>query len=281
MERHNEVLILKASGVGLGRSLRPIFIGAAATAIAALLIQNVVLPGNGPRILNNLRTLKAPERRNNLRAESRLRDDQSRLFYFTWYNLEQKSMLDVTITVQRHDERTQSTYRCEKAAWEDGAEGSGGWRLQKGQRLDNLFGARTEHPLPPEGEFLPSSLRPEDIEVSVADLWEFLPYRELRTRAQHQPDDPAPRLQMHVRILSPLYTATLFFLGLPFGLLGRQQGFLFTGFFCVLLCGSFYGTTYFVQGMARLGMIPPGIAAWIPILVFLPIAIAFLRSVRT
>lgn len=288
MERTNELLILRASGVSLLRAIRGLTLGAAICAGAAAAVQDWVLPTWGPRIVDNIKRIEKPNRAREIRPP-RLKDDGGRLYYMTAYSPGETAMIMLKVTVQGPDQRTVRTYEAERATWEAGRDGlPGGWRLRMGKVTDELMGDRRIEPFPRGGPLLRSSLTPEEVESAVLELWDFLPWRELKRRAERQPANPHPRFQMHVRLVGPLYAATLFLLGLPFGLLGRSRGFLRTSLLCVVLCGSFYGTQTFCRNMATLSASPdvppllaPWLGAWMPVVLFLPIAIWFLRSVRT
>jgi lipopolysaccharide export system permease protein len=82
------------------------------------------------------------------------------------------------------------------------------------------------------------------------------------------------RVSIHSRVVQPLLDATLVFLGLPL-ILSRENRNVFlaiglclgvvTVFMLIVLCCQYLGSIYFLS---------PALAAWLPLLIFVPLAAA-------
>ena len=91
---------------------------------------------------------------------------------------------------------------------------------------------------------------------------------------------PDVQIAVHSRILKPVMDGTLLMLGLPL-MFTRGNRNLFLSFgLCLLVAAGFSLVTLAGQSLGGLSLLRPTLAAWLPILVFLPIATAMSGSLR-
>lgn len=89
------------------------------------------------------------------------------------------------------------------------------------------------------------------------------------------------RVAVHKRIVQPVIDTTLLMLGLPLMFSrSRRNMFLSIGL-CMTLAIVFSLATIACQSLGGLGALRPTLAAWLPILFFLPIAVGMSQSLRT
>ena len=92
---------------------------------------------------------------------------------------------------------------------------------------------------------------------------------------------PDVRVAVHSRLMQPLMDGTLLMLGLPL-MFSRRNRNLFLSFgICLLVAVAFSLVTLACQSLGGLNLLRPTLAAWLPILVFLPVAVAMSHSLRT
>jgi lipopolysaccharide export system permease protein len=92
---------------------------------------------------------------------------------------------------------------------------------------------------------------------------------------------PDVRVSVHSRLLQPLMDGTLLMLGLPL-MFSRSNRNIFLSFaICLLVAVAFSLVTLGCQSLGGLNLLRPTLAAWLPILVFLPVAVAMSHSLRT
>jgi len=84
------------------------------------------------------------------------------------------------------------------------------------------------------------------------------------------------KLELHSRATYPLATLLVVLLGVPF-LLSRERNLWASVGLAVLTVLAFYGVLYLCRYVAH----PPVLAAWLPILLFGPVAAVALDSVKT
>lgn len=91
---------------------------------------------------------------------------------------------------------------------------------------------------------------------------------------------PDVRVAVHSRLLKPFLDITLLMLGLPL-VVSRGGGNPFAAMgFGVLVVAGFFAVTISGQTLGASGWIEPARAAWLPLLVFVPIAVAQSDSLR-
>lgn len=88
------------------------------------------------------------------------------------------------------------------------------------------------------------------------------------------------RVALHQRLLNPLKDATLLFLGLPLAVAGAKRNAFIAIGMCLSATTSFFLVSLGTQSLGAGGWIPPALAAWAPLLVFIPVAVAISDPLR-
>jgi lipopolysaccharide export system permease protein len=88
---------------------------------------------------------------------------------------------------------------------------------------------------------------------------------------------PDVRLAVHRRLLKPLVDMTLLLLGLPLILGGENRNVWWAIALCLLIIGAYFGVELACHSAGTHLLVRAPLAAWIPLLIFLPIA-AFLSE---
>ncbi len=127
--------------------------------------------------------------------------------------------------------------------------------------------------------FYPSDLTPKDLGLRQSSRFiEFLSMGELNdiiSRKQVS-DVRQVLLTRHTRFTEPINNLVMLLLGLPF-ILSRVRNLKASTGLCLLMVGTFYAFIYVCRYLA----LPPEWSAWMPILVFGPVAVVTLDSVKT
>ncbi len=86
------------------------------------------------------------------------------------------------------------------------------------------------------------------------------------------------RVTVHRRIVQPVLDVTLLFLGLPLVLSRSHRNLFVAAAQCLLLVGVFFVVSLACQALGNSVMISPALAAWLPVMIFVPVAyVAYLR----
>ncbi len=92
----------------------------------------------------------------------------------------------------------------------------------------------------------------------------------LRNRSMEYGADT--RVTVHRRFVQPILDITLLFLGLPLVLSRSHRNLFIAAAQCLLLVGGFFVVSLACQAMGNSVMISPALAAWLPLLLFAPVA---------
>lgn len=107
--------------------------------------------------------------------------------------------------------------------------------------------------------------------------------RELFTELNQPSTEPGAdlRVAIHMRILQPFMDATMLMLGLPLMFSRRNRNLFLSVGICLTAGIAFSVVTLACQSLGGLSLLRPTLAAWIPLLMFVPIAVAMGHNFRT
>lgn len=92
---------------------------------------------------------------------------------------------------------------------------------------------------------------------------------------------PEVAVAVHCRLVQPLMDGTLLMLGLPLMLTRRNRNVFLTIGVCLLVALTFSLASLACQSLGGLGMLRPSLAAWLPLMAFVPLAAGMFQTVRT
>lgn len=103
--------------------------------------------------------------------------------------------------------------------------------------------------------------------------------RELRSPSNDLGNDV--RVTLHTRLLQPFFDATLLFLGLPLVVNrgGNRNPFIAIGL-AILVVAAFFIVVLACQSLGSTGWMRPVFAAWLPLMIFAPVAAATSETLR-
>ena len=88
------------------------------------------------------------------------------------------------------------------------------------------------------------------------------------------------RVAIHARIVQPFLDITLLFLGLPL-MLSRYNRNLFVAIgLCVVVVVGFYVVVLACQWLGSSYLVSPALGAWLPLIIFVPTAMAMSQPLR-
>jgi lipopolysaccharide export system permease protein len=80
------------------------------------------------------------------------------------------------------------------------------------------------------------------------------------------------RVTVHARVVQPLLDILLLLLGLPVVVARQSRNVFVTVGFCMVLLGAFFGVVLACHSLGMNYLISPSLAAWLPLLIFVPCA---------
>jgi lipopolysaccharide export system permease protein len=128
--------------------------------------------------------------------------------------------------------------------------------------------------LEPDQCFVVSQLGFEHLEGGAAwrqysSTWELI-------RGLHNPSvgfGPDVRVTIHSRFVQPMLDMTLLFLGLPLVLTREQRNVFWAIAMCGFVVGAFFSVVIACHALGTNYLISPALAAWCPLMIFVPLAV--------
>ena len=127
--------------------------------------------------------------------------------------------------------------------------------------------------------FEPSDMSPEELELRESGTYfDYMSSPKLRKilKAKSTVDIHAVKMAIYTRIANPINNIVMLMLGLPF-ILSRVRNIKMSAALCLLMVGSFYAFIYICRSMG----LPDYLAAFLPILIFGPVSLLMLDSIKT
>jgi lipopolysaccharide export system permease protein len=285
MQRNNELVPLLSAGIPMRRVLRPVFLGTALMLGLSLVNREAVMP----RVAEQLQNPANDPHGEKLRAVSGAYEPNGILIAGQTALRKGRVVNNFTCTVP---DKIAADGLCNITAKEaryipkGPQEPSGGWLLTDTTPRE-LDLARWKEPvlevLDP-GKFF---LRTERVDFDVvtrsrtwfqfASTWSIV--RELqKTESTHL---AAMAVQMHLRLTLPLLTFLMVVMGVALILRDQCRNVFINAGFCLILSAVFYVTLYLSKQLGDAEYLSPPLAAWLPVMIFGPLALALVDAMHT
>ena len=88
------------------------------------------------------------------------------------------------------------------------------------------------------------------------------------------------RVAIHARVVQPLLDLTLLFLGLPLVLSGANRNIFAAIGLCGVVCTAFMMVVMGCQYLGEISLLEPALAAWAPLMVFVPVAVGLFDRIE-
>lgn len=88
------------------------------------------------------------------------------------------------------------------------------------------------------------------------------------------------RVAIHSRVVQPFLDLTLLFLGLPLVLHGTNRNVFIAIGMCGLVCTAFMVVVMACQYLGQISLIRPALAAWVPLIIFVPVAVGMYERIE-
>jgi len=278
--RTNELTALLASGTSMYRVATPVLLAALALNGLWLIDQEYLIP----RFAHKL-----------ARKHS---DIEGRNSFAVWFQPDQGNALVSAmmfhprareirgLIVIRRDARGRLTevIRADQARWDPERQV---WHLVNGSEMKLAVGspqeAEAELGSYPVHEYA-SDLTPKELQLQQATQWtSFLSLAELdRLRERFAQTGGGEFVKVkHQRLTTIFMNMILLCLGIPFFLNRERPSVLVVGGRCLAVCASAYVFAFLCQNVTLTGFVNPALPAWLPIIVFSPIAVILMDGIKT
>jgi len=277
MLRHNEMTPLVAAGMPLQRVAVPILVSSVLLVALCGINREFVLPAFAPKIARQRDDLTGQRQAGIALA----RDDHDAILTARRIHLPERR-LDYVVIVEPESQGGH-VVQADAAIYDPQRKT---WRLEAGKRIVARRG--------PDGQSLqlgiarePISeyaftLAPEELLLRQSSQWAgMLSLRQMNAllKSRNLPNLAAIRMQRHIWLTQPVLQWLLLALALPFFLTREPSNVFAAGGRALALTGAFYAVSFLAQSV--LSEQWAALVAWIPILLFGPVAVLQLANVKT
>jgi lipopolysaccharide export system permease protein len=165
---------------------------------------------------------------------------------------------------------------------------SGGWILTGTTPLEMDNWTRTDvvEPLAPGKYFVKTQEVDFDVVTRDQRKWFYLAptwrlYQELCKPNVERLTTAPMAVLFHMRLTRPILGMILVFLGLSVILRDQNRNVFISAGMCLVLCGVFFAACFCFQQLGDKDMLPPALAAWMPVMIFGPLAFVMFDAIHT
>ena len=293
IQRHNEMTALLAAGITRSRVLRPVLMAAVGVSLLAATNREVVMPGIREHLARDTKNLGGEQES---LMQSRFDSQTDILIGGDKIVPAQKKIIGVNFVLPRQLDQFGKQLSAQDATFlpADGTRPSGyllrGVTAPKALlKQPSLLLAGEPVVITPVGN---DWLQADQIFVVSGVSFEFLAaganwrdfaavsemIRELRSPSTDLGNDV--RVAIHTRFIQPFLDTTLLFLGLPFAITRTNRNPFIAIGLCLTVVTIFMLAVLGCQSLGSSGWLQPALAAWLPLMLFAPVAAALSDSLR-
>lgn len=294
LQRHNEITALLAAGVPRMKVLRPVIVACVIVTLFTAAARELVMPGLRHELSLDSKNLAGDAA---MDLQSRYDNETGILLGGEKITLGNQTIQNASFLLPRPLATYGKQLTAESAEYVPALEGRvGGYWLRGVASPSTLLAQPTLMIENKPAIITPkdaSWLQPDEVFVVSNVSFELLAggskWRDFASTGEliEQLSSPSVelgsdvRVAVHSRLLHPLMDITLLFLGLPLVVSrGNNNPFIAIGL-CILVVTGFFLVTLGGQSLGATGWLRPTLAAWLPLLVFIPIAVGLSKALRS
>lgn len=292
MQRNNEQMPLLSAGVSTRRIVMPVIFSACAMLTLTVLNQELIIPRIAPRL-----TCQRDDPNGEKDVEVKGGFEPNGI-HIVGRSASRKELVVKHFEVNIPDELAGVPMHltAEEAHYVPPGRGtrSGGWEMTKTDKTD--LEIRPDEPLAKWMEVIAPGkyfLRVTKIDFDTLTRKQnayvlsstLQLYHELQTAEPSRQTsggiDRKKAVLFHTRLTRPLVGIILVFLGLSVILRDQNRNVFISAGMCVVLCAVFFAVTFLSKYLGDANILTPPLAAWLPILIFGPMALVKFDAVHT
>lgn len=269
--RKRELLAMIAGGISLYRVALPVVVASFIINLAALPVQEYLLPKLAPMLL---RSRGADPSRVERVPINFIADDQGNLFAATNFHYTSGTLSDLVVMIRDPKALALSSIQADKAVWNKKEKR---WVLEKGIiRFLNKGKLETR-----DVSSFPSNLTPTVLIARQNPFFlRLMSLQDMLTLTGNLSIDARQVvLVIHGRFSLVALNLLVLLIGLPFFLLREPANLMVQGLMASATCIGVWGTGIMLLQSPIQGN--PVVAAWLPIIILLPVTTATLTRIRT
>ena len=282
LNKNNEIIAMKSSGISLWRVLAPILLIGALVSIITFIVNDRVIPISS-KVSNYIRREELEKQKKT--GEKKIIDSvaiygsDNRILFARNYDTENKVLNDVIIHQHDKKENLTSKITAQKGVWT----GGGIWKFYKVivWKIDNA-GRILGEPVFFEEKDMPLKERPSDF---ANRDWraDYMSYRELRSYINNFRGAGTKLMKgllvdLHYKISFCFISLIIILIGAPFALITTRGGVLIGIGVSVAIGLLYYAFVAISLAFGKAGLLPPIVAAWIGNIIFAGLGIHLINK---
>ncbi|MHB1157283.1 MAG: LptF/LptG family permease [Phycisphaerales bacterium] len=293
MIRNRELTAILAGGVSLYRIAAPLLVAGVGCSTLMFLDQEIAIPAFRDKLARVHKNVKTggispfgvefvpdfgPDR------DKDGHPDWDMLFTASQFSVKTHTLSNLTILKRDDMGRAVEKISAAQAQWDAD---SMGWKLTDGQTLRRASptGNTTASDLQPQPvAFVPSTLDPTTLMLHRnARYRQLLSLRELQALTHRKGIVQTSDIerQIHGRFSLMVINVLILAMGLPFFLLRGPANLLVQSVKAAPLCIGVWAGCFILMQVGSGGSIPPALAAWMPAVIYLPVALFMMDRIET
>lgn len=283
MQKSNELLPLLSAGVCTRRTVVPVLVGACVTLSLSVANQELIIPRIGLYLTNSRNDVWGEKEipvwgafePNGAHIEGRVGSRKEMVvteFFVTIPDGLGSSLIHL------------SADRAQYIPPQTGKSRTGGWLLTgtKPESLPNWNQPFLEM-IDPGKYFLKTQVVNFDVITRPRNWFNFASTRRLHQELMRAdvPRAAAMAVLFHMRLTRPILGMILVIMGLSIILRDQNRNVFISAGMCLLLCGIFFAAQFATKQLGDNDYVAPALAAWIPVLVFGPMAFVMFDAIHT
>jgi len=285
MTRHNELTAMLASGVSLFRVAVPIVLVSVAFSMLSIFNQEVIIPQDFvvQKLLRQHGEVESSLRNDRIDF---IRDNDNSLLSAVSYDRRKQQMKGISIEVRDEHNRLKRWIMADIATWAvPPGETTEHWIMQNVMQIDDVSQV---DPAKQVAGIVPmmthqTSITPQQLELILQrKAVDYLSSRQVRDLAANPMEvNKGPLYKvMYLRFTQPLMNIIMLLIGIPFLLTREPARLIHNMIYCVGVTAVVFAATFVLFSMNG-KTLSPLLAAWLPVLIFGPISIVMLDSIKT
>lgn len=288
MTRHNELTAMLASGVSLYRVATPIVLVSIIFSGLVIVDQEVLMPACADKLIRKHEEVNRTESKTD--PVYFVKDADNSLFMASAYDPTSQSLKDVRIIQRDEDGTPIGRIMADSAVWNPNLKNNpgsaGGWQFKNVRHIDDRTGNDPSKRLAEKVEATYdyfTNLSPQQLDlIATKKAVDYLASSQIQSliEASLGPTRASLEKTMHTRFTQPIMNVILLLVGIPFLLTREPRQLVFNMFYCTAATSVIFAAT-FVMYQAAGTVVPPVLGAWLPVLLFAPVAVAMLDTIKT
>lgn len=281
LNRHNEILAFKASGVGSFHILAPCLFMGILISFGVFLLNEKVVPAYSITSASIMEGLIEKGKKNFDERSIKnvtLFTKGSRMVFAREYEISSNTLYDVVLFEDAPRRLTQNKITAKKAKYEDGS-----WTFYDAIRYQmNRRGELAEEPVFSDSLRLNLEARPEDF-IKQSSQVEFMNTRQLQEHIEHI-ENASKKLakklwvDFHYKIAFPFVSFVVILIGAPLAMRSVRGGLIRGVGLSVVLAVLYFGIDSICLALGKGGHLPAFFSAWFSNLFFGAIGIYLIKS---